>query len=134
MTFHSYKAFLDSSKLRRKHLQKRTRFQSNLQSEKWTTSGSRAGGARTSNEAPFAEDRWKRIAKFAAAGQLPFNEHLSGVRTVLAVYKYTNTPEVVKRMRRTTRNVKTELRNFKHLTDNILPKNDKGVDIDLSAA
>lgn len=86
------------------------------------------------NEAPFAETDWKRIAKFAATGQLPSNEHLSGLRTVLAVYEYMNTPEVAKRMQQTIKNVKTELKNVKHLTDNKLPKNDKGVDVDLSVA
>jgi hypothetical protein len=86
------------------------------------------------NEAPFAETDWKRIAKFAATGQLPSNEHLSGLRTVLAVYEYMNTPEVAKRMQQTIKNVKTELKNIKHLTNNQLPKNDKSVDVDLSVA
>ncbi|KAF9696463.1 hypothetical protein EKO04_005206 [Ascochyta lentis] len=86
------------------------------------------------NEAPFAETDWKRITKFAATGQLPSNEHLSGVRTVLAVYEYMNTPEVAKRMQQTIKNVKTELKNVKHLTDNKLPKDVKGDDVDLSAA
>ena len=52
----------------------------------------------------------------------------------MAVYEYMNTPEVAKRMQQTINNVKTELKNVKHLTNNQLPKNDKGVDVDLSVA
>jgi hypothetical protein len=71
-----------------------------------------------SNQAPIGEKDWRKTAKFAATGQLPFNEHLSGMRTVLAVYEYMNQPEVTKRMQKTIRNVKTELGNVKHLTNN----------------
>lgn len=45
-----------------------------------------------------------------------------------------NTPKVAKRMQQTIKNVKTELKNVKHLTNNQLPKNDKGIDVDLSVA
>jgi hypothetical protein len=87
-----------------------------------------------SNQAPIREDHWRNTAKFAATGQIPSNEHLSGMRTVLAVYEYMNQPEVTKRMQKTIRNVKIELGNVKHLTNNKLPKNSQGVEVDLSAA
>jgi hypothetical protein len=87
-----------------------------------------------SNSAPINEDHWKNTAKFAASGQIPSNEHLSGMRTVLAVYEYMNQPEVTKRMQKTIRNVKIELGNVKHLTNNKLPKNSQGVEVDLSTA
>lgn len=52
----------------------------------------------------------------------------------MAVYEYMNTPEVAKRIQQTIKDVKIELKTFKHLTNNQLPKNDKGVDVDLSVA
>jgi hypothetical protein len=87
-----------------------------------------------SNSAPIREYDWRNTAKFAATGQIPSNEHLSGMRTVLAVYEYMNQPEVTKRMQKTIRNVKTELGNVKHLTNNKPPKNSQGVEVDLSTA
>jgi hypothetical protein len=35
-----------------------------------------------SNEAPFEQTRWQRIARDAADGAIPSTEHLSGLRTV----------------------------------------------------
>jgi hypothetical protein len=87
-----------------------------------------------SNESPMDQDIWNRQAKFAASGELPTNEHLSGIRTVLAVYEYMHLPEVMKRMQKTIKNVQTELSNVQHLTNNNLPMIGGTTPVDLSEA
>lgn len=86
------------------------------------------------NSDPFDRERWMKIAELAASGEIPSNEHLSGVRTVLAVFDYMENAEVKSRMQQSIQNVKIELGNVKQLTDNNLPKTTTGVEVDLSAA
>ncbi|PVI06276.1 hypothetical protein DM02DRAFT_649788 [Periconia macrospinosa] len=79
---------------------------------------------------PMAE--FKNKAREAAKGTVPSNSHLSALRATLAVYKYMELPGITKKMHSSIANVKAELSNIKHLTDNKLPKDAKQQDMDLA--
>ncbi|KAF1973673.1 hypothetical protein BU23DRAFT_568072 [Bimuria novae-zelandiae CBS 107.79] len=88
---------------------------------------------------PVVTKDWQKMAIEAADGSIPASEHLSQLRTAMAVYDYMMKPEIVARMQNAIANVKTELGkdNILHLTTTATnpngdePKDKNGQAVDL---
>ncbi|ORY17525.1 hypothetical protein BCR34DRAFT_583669 [Clohesyomyces aquaticus] len=67
-------------------------------------------------ESPMGDKRFQAYADDVAIGGADERDHLSALRTTLAVYSYLNHAEVKSRLQSAVANVETELSNVKHLT------------------